>query len=68
MEKNLNFGVALVRFKKGDQIARAGWDNEHLVLEGSVIYVTAENGNQTEWTPSHEDLLADDWMVTKEAE
>lgn len=68
-EKNLTFSAALVRFVKGDQIARASWEKGfHLELEDGVIYFVEPNGDRLSWAPTHQDLLADDWTVTQEAE
>lgn len=69
METNLTFSAALVRFLKGDQIARTSWEQGmHLKLENGVIYFVEPNGEKTEWNITHQDVLADDWSVTKEAE
>lgn len=68
-EKNLAFSAALVRFVKGDQIARSAWEKGyHLELEDGVIYFVEPNGDRVEWAPTHADLLSGDWTVTKEAE
>lgn len=69
MEKNLSFSAALVRFTKGDQIARAFWEKGmHLELENGVIYFVEPNGERVEWNVSHQDILSEDWAVTKELE
>lgn len=69
MEKNLTFSAALVRFEKGDQIARKSWEKGmHLELENGVIYYVEPNGERVEWQIAHEDVLAHDWAVTEEAE
>ncbi len=68
MEKDLTFSAALVRLKKGDQIARANMEKGmHLELDGDQISFVEPNGDSVAWIPKHEDLLAEDWTVTKEA-
>lgn len=68
-EKNLGFSDALTEFIAGAQIARAAWQpGFHLELEDGVIYHVEPNGDRVNWSTTHEDLLAEDWMVTKEAE
>jgi hypothetical protein len=68
-ERNLAFSAALVRFTKGDQIGRASWEKGfHLELEDGVIFFVEPNGDRLEWNATHQDILADDWTVTQEAE
>lgn len=76
LESDLNFGIALLRVKEGDEVARASWEKGwYLVLQvaqdadgADVILKVEPNGDKAEWKPTHEDLLAEDWEVTKEAE
>lgn len=69
VEKNLAFSPALMRLKEEDQIARGAWEKGfHLELEDGVIYHVEPNGDRVEWAASHEDILSDDWYVSKEAE
>jgi hypothetical protein len=69
MEKNLTFSAALVRLKKGDEIARAAWpEGITLSLEENDI-IESKGGDEfgETWEPSIEAILAEDWMVTREA-
>lgn len=84
MDNALSFSAALVRLRKGDTIARAGWNAHHtLSLQGPdanskmglpYIYMTVGadaadlQGKNVPWVASHTDLLADDWFVATEAE
>ena len=68
-EKNLSFSAALVRLIKGDEIARASWEKGfRLFLDYGVIYFVEPNGDRLTWGVSHQDILSDDWTVSKEAE
>lgn len=71
METNLTFSAALVRLKKQDDIARADWEEGvHLEIskDGTQIFKMLSEGEDEEWTPTVEDILAEDWAVVKEAE
>lgn len=75
-EKNLTFSAALVRLKKGDEIARKVFGKgDHLSFKegemddetGNINFVES-NGEAVAWIPTQNDLLSDDWFVSKEAD
>jgi hypothetical protein len=67
-EKNLPFGVALTRLRQNDEVGREGWaDGECLFMRDGVILRREAQGTEKAITAvSTEDVLALDWMVTKE--
>ena len=68
-ESDLTFSMALVRFKKGDEIARTSWEKGfHLIADEGEIYKVEPNGEREVYKATNEDILAEDWEVTKEAE
>lgn len=75
-EKELTFSAALVRLKKGDEIARASWEkglrlayvrNESKNRD-EILYCEPNEIEKNYWAAKQEDILADDWVVVKEAE
>ena len=73
----MNFSEALQRIKDGKYMARSGWNgkNCYVHLERPMILeppfdapirkpyleMRDSRGDFLPWTPSHSDLLADDW-------
>ncbi len=68
---NLSFGAALALMKGGARISRTGWGTG----EGWIVLCREpapgapwigfawEDSDIIRWTPDHNDLLANDWMV-----
>lgn len=70
---SFDFGIALEYIKKGIKVCRRGWNGRGMFVQCQVpdtwskmsqpyIYIT--NGKKlSPWTPSQEDIFANDWMV-----
>lgn len=65
-------GPAVEHLKTGGTATRLTWLGDFLVLRpGDVedthtlpyIVITSAAGDRQPWTPTHEDLLADDWIA-----
>jgi len=74
MEPNLTFSEALEQLKKGNKIARRGWNGKGMWLNLQVpdahskmtlpyIYMKTADDNQVPWLASQTDLLCEDWVV-----
>lgn len=70
----MDFGIALAHLKAGSKIARKGWNgkgmfvkgqfpDEHSKMSQPYIYIKGAKGQVLPWTPSQEDLFAEDWEV-----
>ena len=70
----MDFSEALKAIKMGSMVSRLGWDgrNQWLAINlvsnndpmtSSYIYIKTTEGRLVPWTPTQEDMLADDWMV-----
>lgn len=70
----MNFGEALQALKKGERVARAGWNGRGMWLKLQVpdahskmtfpyIYLSTVTGDLVPWLASQTDMLADDWGV-----
>ena len=65
----MSFGEALKLLKMGSKVARLGWQGRKACLslkvkdENNLSYIELRTarGNAVPWTPTYEDLLADDW-------
>lgn len=65
-------GPALEYLKSGGTIARLAWVGDFLAVhdgddaEGTLdmryIFITSPAGDRQPWTPTHADLLANDWI------
>ena len=70
----MNFSVALDRIKWGQPMTRAKWDDVATYvhrLNGSnndKINIHYSSGEESLWSPTVEDVLADDWQDTMRAE
>jgi len=72
-----NFGIALEKLKKGNKVAREGWNgkgmyiqlNKGIDFEFSELcpFLTIKNVKNSfdTWVPSISDLLAEDWVILK---
>lgn len=69
---SLNFGQALEALKRGEKVARVGWNGKGMWLAlqrpdaGSkmtlpYIYMRTAQGDFVPWVASQTDLLAEDW-------
>ena len=64
----MNFGEALEALKAGKKVRRREWDAFLFIKEDEdypfpVIYVDVECLEPKTYTPQHDDLLAEDWVV-----
>lgn len=74
----LNFGLALEAIKKGEKVARKGWngkgmyiylnfmpeaDQETKAFDPFITMFTASKTYQPGWLASQADMLADDWEI-----
>lgn len=66
MNPVVTFGEALEALKEGSAIKRLGWREETKVVylseEGNFFEMSSMNG-VCPWSPTHADLLEEDWMV-----
>jgi len=72
-----NFGIALEELKKGNKVAREGWNGKGMYIqlnkgrdfEFSELcpFLTIKNVKNSfdTWVPSISDLLAEDWVILK---
>lgn len=70
---NLSFGHAVYLLKKGQRVARSGWNGKGMFLYfvpenedvhyGAYIAIKTAQGNVVPWLASQTDVLADDWSV-----
>jgi hypothetical protein len=76
-KQRLDFGLALVALKRGDKVARAGWNGKGMWLalqtpdEGSkmslpYIYMKTVDDKLVPWLASQTDMLAEDWCQVLE--
>jgi hypothetical protein len=68
--KSMSFGAAIEALKKGETVARKGWNEtgafiylEDRVPEYEPHIVMAQEKSQPGWLPSQADILANDWEV-----
>ena len=70
----MNFSKALERLKKGETVARTGWNGKGMYINLQVpdsnskmtlsyIYMKTACDNQVPWLASQTDMLAEDWCV-----
>jgi len=74
LEAVMTFSEALERMKNHDaEVSRKSWPKgdwvyinrlQHFVLPHFLR--ANKNGDYIPWTPSHDDLLADDWFIVTE--
>ena len=69
---NMNFGEAIEALKRGDHVAREGWNgkgmwlalqvpDEHSKMTQPYIYIKTVQDDLIPWLASQADMLADDW-------
>lgn len=69
----MDFGSALVSLKKGNRVAREGWNgkgmfvemqtpDEHSKMRRPYLYMSPVDGDLVPWVASQSDLLAEDWV------
>jgi hypothetical protein len=66
--QKMNFGEALEALKAGKKVRRREWDSFLFIKEDEdypfpVIYVDVEFLELETYTPQHDDLLAEDWVI-----
>lgn len=65
----MNFGTAIYHLKNNDFVQREGWEGwialSDLGIKSHPPYILYISPDETfsPWSPSHEDLLAEDWLV-----
>ena len=70
----VDFGTAIFCLKRGDRVARAGWNgkgmwlalqvpDEHSKMRRPYIYMSDAQGLLVPWLASQTDMLAEDWEV-----
>lgn len=68
----MNFGQALEKLKRGDKVARSGWNGKGMWIKLQeptetskmtlpYIYLKTATGDLVPWLASQSDLLAEDW-------
>ncbi len=68
---NLTFGLALEALKKGNEIARVGWNGKGLVIRlvkktdelNAHFEIFNTSGTFDTWVASVSDTLAEDWLI-----
>ena len=73
----LDFGKAIEALKKGEKVARNGWNGKGMYIqynkardfENSELcpFLTIKNTRNSfdTWVPSVSDLMAEDWVIVK---
>ena len=62
--QDAGFDVAVLALKAGDRVARASWkDGSVAACHGPMLRRAARGEGVTDWTPTAEDVLADDWYT-----
>ena len=74
-KKYITFGEALVALKKGEKIARKGWNGKGMYVElnkgldysfsilNPFFIIKNVNNSHSTWVPSVNDCLAEDWYT-----
>lgn len=69
----IDFGNAIRLLKRGDKVARYGWNGKNMYLELQVpdanskmtlpyIFMFTADGNKVPWLASQTDMLSEDWV------
>ena len=72
----MDFSSALLLLKKGQLVARKGWNGKDMFLEAQYpdahskmghpyIYIKGVDDKLTPWVPSSGDLFAEDWETVE---
>ena len=72
----LNFGEAIEALKKGERVARNGWNGKGMWLSLQVvdenskmghnyIYMSGADGKLFPWNPNNLDMMAEDWGIVE---
>lgn len=70
----MSFGHALDALKRGEKVARAGWNGKgmwlalqrpdaHSKMTLPYIFMFTATGDRVPWLASQTDMLADDWSI-----
>lgn len=72
----MDFGYALTALRAGHKMARAGWQardlaphielqvpDQHSKMTQPYLFMKSFHDGLAPWTPTHADLLADDWEL-----
>ncbi len=67
----MSFGHALMALRDGRLVARNAWSDSGMWLSMDpptlpIIGINTVDGASVPWTPTQEDMLADDWMELSE--
>lgn len=70
-ESIFSFEDAIKYLKRGLKVTRKGWNEKKIYLKlvensKTTIALVYPNGTQIDWTPSVEDILAEDWLFYTE--
>lgn len=75
---NLSFGQAIECLKRGGRVTRPGWNGKGMWLElqrpdeqskmtEPYLYIYTAQGGLMPWLASQADVLAEDWMILRDA-
>lgn len=76
VEEQYDFGWALDALRRGDAVARVGWNGKgmwlrlqrpdaHSKMTLPYIYMSTAQGDLVPWLASQTDVLADDWVLIR---
>ena len=72
----MKFGTAVEKLKKGNMVARTGWNGKgmwlglqvpdaHSKMSLPYIFMRTADAKLVPWLASQTDILSDDWVVTR---
>ena len=70
----MNFGEAIASMRRGEVVARQGWNgqgmwlalqvpDEHSKMTQPYIYIKTVQDDLVPWLASQADMLAEDWVI-----
>ena len=61
----MNFGEAIEALKKGERVARIGWNGRNMWIAAQYPkeYISNPIGKKFPWNASQQDLFAEDWVI-----
>lgn len=73
-----DFGIALLMLKRGERVARIGWNgkgmwlelqrpDEHSKMSLPYIFMFTADGHRVPWLASQTDMLAEDYVLVEVA-
>lgn len=74
MNPEMDIGTAIAALRRGERVARSGWNGKNMYLELQVpdanskmtlpyVYMRTAQGDLVPWLCSQTDLLATDWTL-----